>query len=58
MKSFYRVSKYFWYSAIIVIPHILEVGLEWDINYMLLWQCAMICLVAAEYDHHNKEKVS
>lgn len=58
LKKLHRVSKYFWYSAVIIIPHVLEAGLEWDINYMLLWQCAMICLIAAEYDHSNKENLN
>ena len=50
LKNFYRVSKYLWYTSVIVIPYILEAGLKWDVNYMLLWQAAMICLIASEYD--------
>jgi len=48
-----RLSKYIWYTFIIVIPHALKFFTDLDIDYMLLWQCAMICLVASEYEHRN-----
>ena len=48
-----RFSKYIWYTLIVVAPHALKVFTDLDIDYTIMWQGAMICLVASEYEHKD-----